>query len=102
MANGASRRGHQRERDLVNWLKGRDWWAMRSPASLGEVDVVAAKPGRLVFYEVKSTAAGPFHSFGPKDREELRFVAELAGAEPVLCWHPPRGERHFIPESEWP
>lgn len=102
MASGASRRGIQRERDLVNWLTEQDWWAMRAPASLGEVDVVAAKDGRLVFYEVKSTKAGPFHSFGPKDRADLRFWAGVAGAEAVLCWHPPYGERRFIPAGEWP
>lgn len=103
MANGASRRGHQRERDLVNWFRNEGLFAMRSPASLGAVDVVAIPPDdRPLFCEVKSTAAGPFHSFGPRDREELSRLAKLANAKAVLVWHPPRGARRFIYEDEWP
>lgn len=103
MANGASRRGIQRERDLVNWYRNQGVFAMRSPASLGAVDVVVISKGeRPLFCEVKSTAAGPFHAFGPKDRAELSRLAELAGAEAVLVWHPPRGARRFIFEKDWP
>lgn len=99
----ASNRGHQRERDLVNWLRDHDWFAMRAPASLGVADVVALKAGeRPRLIEVKSTAQGPYEHFRPKDRADLRFAAKLAGADAVLCWHPPRGERRFIPASEWP
>ena len=76
---------------------------MRSPASLGAVDVVAIPKGqRPIFAEVKSTAASAFHSFGPADRAELLRLAKLADAIPVLVWHPPRGARRFIFEDEWP
>jgi len=103
MANGASRRGIQRERDRVNWYRDRDWFAMRAPASLGPVDVIAMKDGeRTRFEELKSTAAGPFHSFGPKDRAELSFIAKLAGADAFLIWWPPRSKPIEFPEDSWP
>lgn len=99
----ASRRGHQRERAVRDWLRDRDWLAFRAPASLGVADVVALRDGsrpRLV--EVKSTAQGPYEHFGPADRAELAAAAVLAGADAFLAWWPPRGELRWIPEAEWP
>ncbi len=52
--------------------------------------------------EVKSTAAGPFHSFGPKDRADLLFAAEVAGADPWLVWWPPRRDPVWIASHNWP
>lgn len=109
-------RGLQRERDLVTLLREAGWWAIRSPASKGDVDVVAVRylghkqrrdgaagPIATVrFIEVKSTARSPFHSFGPADRKELSEAARMAGASAELCWWPPRKQPMFIPESEWP
>ena len=96
-------RGHQRERAVRDWHTERDWIAFRAPASLGVADVVALKAGhRARLIEVKSTAAGPYHSFGPSERERLRFAAQMAGADPILAWWPPRGTLRFIPASEWP
>jgi Holliday junction resolvase len=96
-------RGIQRERDRVNWYRDNDWFALRAPASLGSVDVVAAKAGeRLRFEELKSTSGGPYHSFGPKDRADLSFMAKLAGADAYLVWWPPRSKPVVIPESDWP
>jgi len=103
MSNGASRRGIQRERDLVNWFRENDWFSMRAPASLGSVDVIAMKRGeRTRFCEVKSTTAGAFHSFGPKDREALAFMADLADADPYLVWWPKRSKPVWIGRDEWP
>ena len=96
-------RGTQRELAVRDWLRDRDWLAFRAPASLGVADVVALKDGsrpRLV--EVKSTVAGPYHAFVPKDRERLRFAARLAGADAYLAWWPIRGELRWLHESEWP
>lgn len=75
---------------------------MRAPASLGPVDVVAIKDGEVRFEEVKSTSAGPFHSFGPRERAALAFMADLAGADAYLVWHPPRTQPLVIPRAEWP
>lgn len=103
MARADSRRGIQRERDLVNLLRGEDWFAMRSPASLGSVDVIAMKAGeRTRFCEVKSTSRGPFDGFRPADREALRFMAELANADPYLVWWPKRSKPIWIAADEWP
>ena len=103
MAKADSRRGIQRERDLVNLLRDQDWFAMRSPASLGSVDVIAMKRGeRTRFCEVKSTSRGPFAGFPPADREALRFMADLADAVPYLVWWPKRSKPVWIPESAWP
>ena len=99
----SSRRGHDRERRVVDHYLKRDWWAMRAPASLGDVDVVALKNGhRPHFVEVKSTAGGPFERFGPKDRADLLWWAELAGAEAWLCWWPPRRDPVWIPAHQFP
>lgn len=103
VASGASRRGIERERKRVHYHRDRDWFALRAPASLGPVDVIAMKDGeRTRFEELKSTAAGPFHSFGPKDRAELSFIAKLAGADAYLIWWPPRSEPIEFPEDSWP
>lgn len=99
-----SQRGHQRERDRVNWYREEGWFAMRAPASLGEVDVFAMKEGeRVRFEELKSNKdGGPYKNFGPKDRAELGAMARLAGADAYLVYWPPRKPPQVIPESEWP
>lgn len=103
MAKADSRRGIQRERDLVNLLRDQDWFALRAPASLGCADVVALKAGhRPRLIEMKSTRRGPYAGFPPADREALKFMADLAGADAELCWWPPRGKMRFIPSGEWP
>lgn len=100
---GVSQRGFQRERAVRDWYLENDWLAFRSPASLGVADVIAMKDGeRSHLVEVKSTVAGPYHSFGPAARVRLRLAADLAGAVPLLAWWPPRGKLRFIEASEWP
>lgn len=103
MSRADSKRGHQRERDLVHHLRENNWFAMRAPASLGVADVIAMRDGdRPRMYEVKSTRHGPYAGFPPADRERLRVAAKMAGADCFLCWHPPHGKRHFIGPDEWP
>lgn len=96
-------RGIARERQVRLALEEQDWWVCRAAGSLGDADLVALRVGsrpRLV--EVKSTAAGPYHSFGPQARERLRFAAQLAGADAWLAWWPPRGKLRWFVASEWP
>lgn len=104
-------RGIERERSWVKRLRADGWFAMRSPASLGNVDVIAVRPRLLGnsqygcevhFYELKSTTDGPYKTFGPRDREALRFEAQAAGAEAFLVWWPPRSEPKVIAERDWP
>ena len=98
-----SRRGHQRERQVRLHLEGEDYWVCRAAGSLGDADLVALKAGkRPMLVEVKSSSQGPYEHFGPADRFRLAFAAQLAGADPVLCWWPPRGKMRMIPADEWP
>lgn len=96
-------RGHDRERAVKRLLEEDDYWVTRAAGSLGDADLVALKAGKAArLVEVKSTAGGPYERFGPKERADLRFAAELAGAEAWLCWWPPRGKPRWIGEGEWP
>ncbi len=108
-------RGIQRERDLRRQLELAGWWVGRCAGSLGDADLVAvrAQYGTIMskqvllrqirLIEVKTTAAGPFHSFGPKQRAELLEAARIAGAEAWLVWWPPRQkDPQWIGPDEWP
>lgn len=95
--------GHNRERMVKAVLQSQDWWVARAAGSLGDADLVALRDGdrpRLV--EVKGTAAGPYHSFGPSDRAALLMAARLAGADAVLAWWPPRGKLVWLWPGAWP
>jgi Holliday junction resolvase len=103
VAKADSRRGIQRERDLVNRLREAGWFAMRAPASLGVADVVALKEGeRPRLIEVKSTSRSAFAGFPPADRAELLEAAALSGADPWLCYWPKHGQPEWIGPDEWP
>jgi Holliday junction resolvase len=102
-SSAGRRRGTQRERAVRDYLASRDWLAFRAPASLGVADVVALRDGsRPRLIEVKSTAQGPYESFGPAARHTLRLAAELAGADAFLAWWPKNGELHWLHSTEWP
>ena len=95
-------RGIQRERQVRKLLETEGWWVCRAAGSLGDADLVALRGAQKRLIEVKSTARGPWHGFGPGDRRELSMAAEIAGAEAWLCWWPPRKQPEWIPESAWP
>jgi Holliday junction resolvase len=96
-------RGHDRERRVKDVLESEDWVVVRAAGSLGTVDLVALRDGyRPRLIEVKSTADGPYEHFRPADRAALRLAAEMAGADALLAWWPPRGKLRWIPSSEWP
>jgi Holliday junction resolvase len=101
----SSRRGHQRERDLVRLLREDDdpWIALRAPASLGVADVLAVRRGEILLLELKSTSApSPFSAFGPADRRALLDAAATAGGDCYLVHWPPRRPPRWIPPEEWP
>ena len=96
-------RGHNRERLVRHLLEDDDWWVSRAAGSLGDADLIALKRGRTPrLIEVKSTADGPYKTFGPKERARLRLAAEIAGATAELAWWPPRGKLRYISSDEWP
>lgn len=96
-------RGIERERKVRALLEADGYWTARAAGSLGDADVIALRADvRPLLVEVKSTARGPFAGFCPADRVELLAAAERAGAEPWLCWWPPRGRPNWIPADEWP
>ena len=98
-----SDRGSQRERAVRDLMTRQGWLAFRAPASLGIADVVALQDGLVPqLIEVKSTKAGPYHSFGPEKRRALADAAKRAGADAYLAWWPSRGTLTWIPEAEWP
>lgn len=97
-----SRRGHDRERRVVDVLRDEDWFAFRAPGSLGVADVVALREGsRPRLIEVKSTLS-PYSHFLPADRKRLSEAAKLCGADALLAWWPARGKLRWIAEEEWP
>lgn len=98
-------RGHARERAIKAWLQERDWVVVRAAGSLGGIDLVAMKPTqRPLLVECKSSSAerGPFADFPPAERAALLLAAEMAGADAVLAWYPPRGQLRWFEPSEWP
>ena len=103
MGKADSRRGIQRERDLVNLLRENDYFALRAPASLGVADVIALKDGkRPLMIEMKSTTRSPFSGFPPADRADLLFMAALSGAEAWLVHWPKRSKPLWISQEHWP
>lgn len=95
--------GHDRERAWKRRNIDEGRFAMRSPASLGEVDVISLKAGEPTYFdEVKANEGSPFKNFSPADRAELLEVAEVAGAEARLVHWPRRKQPTVIPSEEWP
>lgn len=104
MAKNCKAAGTRREHQVMRFLQGHRYETMRAPASIGAADIVALKPGcQPLYVQVKANKdGGPYKSFGPRDRRELREAALRAGAAPVLVWWPPHGEMQWIDEAFWP
>jgi len=87
----SKRKGYGRERELVQLLEKKGWWASRLPASgrLGGFDVVAAKNGKLVFFEVKAREASATVYLERWRWEEVLGEAAKAGAEAYLALRVP-------------
>jgi Holliday junction resolvase len=102
--NSAKAKGAKKERQSKLLLTEAGWCVTKAGGSLGAADLVALKAGeRPLLVQVKATAAGPFHSFGPSERAELLAVAKAAGAVAVLAWWKPRAREHRLIESyDWP
>jgi Holliday junction resolvase len=100
MRGGAA--GRQRERQVADKLRSEDWVVVKG-TTYGTADLVALRVGSTpMLIEVKSTAGGPYKTFGPVDRASLLAEATRAGARAVLAWWPPRGQMRLIFSEEWP
>jgi Holliday junction resolvase len=88
------RRGYAAERGLVLELEKRGWWATRTPASgrRGGFDIVAARAGRLVFFEVKTRGEGARIYLERWRWEGVLEEAARAGAEAYLALRVPLDE----------
>ena len=96
-------RGIQRERQVRKLLENDGWWVCRAAGSLGDADLVSLKNGETPqLIEVKATARGPYHGFGPAQRQELIDAARKANAFALLCWWPPRKQPAWIYSWDWP
>lgn len=80
------RRGRERELRYLAYLEAKGWYAKRVD---GEGDIVAAKDGITLLLQVKSTAGGPWQTFGPDKRRALTSVCDQTGWFAVLVWWPP-------------
>lgn len=95
-------RGIARERAVKRLLESQDWVVVRAAGSLGPIDLVALKVGRVArCIEVKSTLS-PYAHFSPAERAEMMLVASMAGATAELAWWPARGQLRWIGSDEWP
>ena len=103
----ARSRGNARENAVARLLRDEGWIVGSMRHSEGGGDLMAARVrawnhGEVRLIEVKSTAAGPWEHFGPRDRQLLRDYAKVAGASAWLAWWPPRKTIQWIPSEEWP
>ena len=101
------RAGSQREYDVAEHLEAQGWvvaFRRRHSGAQG-FDLMAAKLGNLVLYEVKSTRL-PYATFGPGKRDVLIQRAAQAGASACLAHWPYDGKGtaglRFYPSAEWP
>jgi hypothetical protein len=112
-ANGGGRSvslGIDRERQVRDLLRAEGYWVIRAAGSYGDAVLLAIAPEKAyrvitilpLLVEVKATRSGPYKSFGPKERAEMRAVASYYPFEPMLCWWPPYHGPFWIPEDEWP
>ena len=73
-------------------MEAEGYVVMRSPASKSPVDLVAIKPGQVLFVQCKRSGSLP-----PKEWNALYDLAESAGALPIMAERPlPRVYRYWL------
>ncbi len=102
--------GTARERQVKAQLEAEGWVVVRSPASGSPVDLWAMRvqdggyqAGTWAMgLQIKANTGSPFKNFQPQERQELRDIAERAGATPWLVHWPPHKPCRWIKPEEWP
>lgn len=80
MSASEPRRGAYLERQAQAALRADGYWTMKAPGSKGAVDLVAIKPGQVLFIQAK-LAGGAY--MPPAERAALWDAAQQAGAIPL-------------------
>lgn len=78
--------GTRFEHQVLKHLRANGYFAMRSPASKSPIDLVAIKPGQVLFVQCK---LGGW--LAPDGWNALIGTSESAGALPILATKPGRG-----------
>jgi Holliday junction resolvase len=79
----AYRLGRAVEYRVRDHLRKLGWFVLRSPASKSPLDLVAVRPGTVLFIQAKRSLA-----LGPKEWNEVYELALSAGAIPVMAGSP--------------
>jgi len=90
-------RGAAFERAVRHHLEDDGYDVIRSAGSKGAIDIVAMKPGELLFIQCKISGTVP-----PSERAEILRVAGLVGAIPVVAWKQPRKARPLLDRMTGP
>lgn len=115
----SKRRGSFLELECKRILEEQGYLVVKAGGSLGSTDLLASKRhlsfrngpcvrltgeplAEVLLVQVKGTAKGPFHSFGPAERAELLADAERAGGVAVLAWRAPRKKWEWLYPDSWP
>jgi Holliday junction resolvase len=98
-----ARRGNSFDVEVAKELEDRGWLVGSRRHIGGAGDLIAIHPAQGVrLLECKTTASGPYHSFGPGERHEMRKLATELGVSVWLVWKPPGGKIRWLPASSWP
>lgn len=71
--------GYRFEHRCQKYLRDNGYFVMRSPASKSPIDLVAIKPGQVLFVQCKTNGR-----LDPDGWNALMDAAEPAGAQPVM------------------
>lgn len=83
-------RGRDLEHRVRTHLREEGYEVLRTAGSKSKVDLVALKPGQILFVQCKRSGALP-----PAEWNALWDLAAMVGAVPVLAEQLPRGRRYW-------
>ena len=70
-------KGYRVERKVKLLLMQHGWKVVRAGGSLGEYDLIAFKRGKVLFFQIKSTAKEKFYYYGYSETEYEGFPFKL-------------------------